>query len=41
MAPIQDSSMLATLARADCLIVRPPHAPPAQIGDRVEIIALA
>jgi molybdopterin molybdotransferase len=41
MAAIQDSSMLATLARADCLIVRPPHAPPAQIGDPVEIIALA
>ena len=40
-ANIQDSSMLATLARADCLIVRLPHAPPAQIGDRVEIIALA
>ncbi|MBS0479565.1 MAG: molybdopterin molybdotransferase MoeA [Proteobacteria bacterium] len=41
MAPIQDSSMLATLARADCLIVRSPHAPPAQIGDRVEIVTLA
>jgi molybdopterin molybdotransferase len=41
MAAIQDSSMLATLARADCLIVRPPHAQPAQIGDPVEIIALA
>ncbi len=41
MVPIQDSSMLATLARADCLIVRAPHAPPAQTGDPVEIIALA
>lgn len=41
MAAIQDSSMLATLARADCLIVRAPHAPPAQIGDRVEIVTLA
>ncbi len=41
MAAIQDSSMLATLARADCLIVRPPHAPPAQIGDPVDIVALA
>ncbi|QDZ07219.1 molybdopterin molybdotransferase MoeA [Sphingomonas panacisoli] len=41
MAPIQDSSMLATLARADCLIVRSPHAPPAQIGDDVEIVTLA
>ena len=33
--------MLATLARADCLIVRAPHAPAAQIGDQVEIITLA
>jgi len=41
MIPIQDSSMLATLARADCLIVRPPHAPPALIGDPVEILTLA
>ncbi|MEO5937784.1 MAG: gephyrin-like molybdotransferase Glp [Sphingomonas sp.] len=40
-AAIQDSSMLATLARADCLIVRAPHAPPAQIGDQVEIVTLA
>jgi molybdopterin molybdotransferase len=36
----QDSSMLATLARADCLIVRPPHAPPARAGDPVEIVPL-
>jgi molybdopterin molybdotransferase len=41
MAPIQDSSMLVTLARADCLIVRPPHTPPAKIGDQVEIVTLA
>ncbi|MEE8445611.1 MAG: gephyrin-like molybdotransferase Glp [Alphaproteobacteria bacterium] len=34
----QDSSMLATLARADCLIVRPPHAPAAAAGDIVEIM---
>ncbi|MBN8815081.1 MAG: molybdopterin molybdotransferase MoeA [Sphingomonas sp.] len=40
-AAIQDSSMLATLARADCLIVRASHAPAAQTGDTVEIIALA
>ena len=25
----QDSSMLSTLAAADCLLIRPPHAPPA------------
>jgi molybdopterin molybdotransferase len=37
-AAIQDSSMLRTLARADCLIVRPPHAQPAQTGDSVEIL---
>ena len=38
--PAQDSSMLAVLARADCLIIRPPQAPAAEIGERVEIIAL-
>lgn len=37
----QDSSMLATLARADCLIIRPPNAPPAKAGDPVDVIALA
>ncbi len=41
VAAIQDSSMLATLARATCLVIRPPHAPPAAIGDRVEILPLA
>ncbi|MGP1395809.1 MAG: molybdopterin molybdotransferase MoeA [Inquilinaceae bacterium] len=34
----QDSSMMAVLARADCLVVRPPHAPPAGAGDRVDIV---
>jgi len=38
---IQDSSMLRTLARADCLIVRQPHAPAAAPGDSVEILPLA
>jgi molybdopterin molybdotransferase len=38
---MQDSSMLATLARATCLIVRPPHAPAAAIGDTVDILPLA
>src|ERR671932_1139734 len=33
----QDSSMLATLARADCLVIRPPHAPPARRGDSCRI----
>ncbi|MBF0129315.1 MAG: molybdopterin molybdotransferase MoeA [Alphaproteobacteria bacterium] len=36
----QDSAMLATLCRADCLAVRPPNAPPAKPGDRIEIVAL-
>lgn len=34
----QDSSMLATLAHADCLVVRPPLAPAAKSGERVEIV---
>jgi len=36
----QDSSMLSLLAKADCLVVRPPHAPAAKAGETVEIIAL-
>lgn len=38
---IQDSSMLQTLARASCLIVRSPHAPAVAAGDLVEIMPLA
>ena len=38
---IQDSSMLRTLARATCLIVRAPHAPAAHEGDSAEILDLA
>jgi molybdopterin molybdotransferase len=38
--PKQDSSMLTPLAQADCLVVRPPHAPAAQAGTAVEIIPL-
>ncbi|RDD62122.1 gephyrin-like molybdotransferase Glp [Ferruginivarius sediminum] len=34
----QDSSMLTRMARADCLVVRPPEAPPAKAGDAVEIV---
>lgn len=37
---IQDSSMLSTLALADALIVRMPHAAAAQRGDRIEILPL-
>jgi molybdopterin molybdotransferase len=36
----QDSSMLTRMARADCLVVRPPEAPPAKAGDAVEIVPL-
>ena len=38
--PVQDSSMLSILARADALLVRPPHAPPARVGDACRIIRL-
>ncbi len=37
----QDSAMLSALAHADCLIVRPPHAPAAAVGETVEILSLA
>lgn len=38
---IQDSSMLRTLARSNCLVIRPANAPPAQIGHIVEILVIA
>ncbi|MEO0324223.1 MAG: gephyrin-like molybdotransferase Glp [Myxococcota bacterium] len=38
--PVQDSSMLATLARADGLVVRSPHAPAARNGDPVDVLLL-
>ncbi|MGQ0663890.1 MAG: molybdopterin molybdotransferase MoeA [Pseudomonadota bacterium] len=34
----QDSSMLSALAKADCLVLRPPLAPPAKAGEIVEIL---
>ena len=37
----QDSSMLSLLAQSDCLVVRPPHAPPAAAGEWVEIVPLS
>ncbi|MEE9289943.1 MAG: gephyrin-like molybdotransferase Glp [Alphaproteobacteria bacterium] len=37
---IQDSSMVSALARADGLIIRPPDAPAAAIGDWVDVIRL-
>ncbi len=36
----QDSSMLATLAHADALLVRPPHDPPRRDGETVSIVDL-
>lgn len=38
---IQDSSMLRTLARATCLILREPHAPAANPGDSAQILDIA
>jgi molybdopterin molybdotransferase len=37
---VQDSSMLSALAAADVLIVRPPHAALAQIGEQVSVLGL-
>lgn len=37
----QDSSMMSLLAAADCLIVRPPHAPAVIAGDPVDVMPLA
>jgi molybdopterin molybdotransferase len=37
---VQDSSMLRSLAQADALIVRAPHAKVARAGDRVEVLPL-
>jgi len=39
--PVQDSSMLAPLAAADCLIIREPYAPAAPAGSRCAILKLA
>ncbi|MEM8956710.1 MAG: gephyrin-like molybdotransferase Glp [Pseudomonadota bacterium] len=36
----QDSSLLTVLSDADALVVRPPHAPAAAAGSRVEVIRL-
>jgi molybdopterin molybdotransferase len=37
----QDSSMISLLARADCLVIRAPHAAPAKAGDWVDIVPLS
>jgi len=36
--PIQDSSMMVPLAKADCLIIREPYAPAAAAGSRCVIV---
>ncbi len=36
----QDSAITSLYAQADCLVVRPPHAPAAQAGDMVDIVPL-
>ena len=38
--PVQDSSMLAPLAKADCLVIREPYAPAAPAGERCSLIKL-
>jgi molybdopterin molybdotransferase len=37
---LQDSSVISLLAQADALVIRPPHAPAAPAGSKVEIIRL-
>jgi molybdopterin molybdotransferase len=39
--PDQDSSLVGVFSRADCLVVRPPSAPPAAAGEVVELLPLA
>ena len=36
--PLQDSSMMAPLAKADCLIIREPYAPALSVGSRCVIV---
>jgi molybdopterin molybdotransferase len=36
----QDSSMMAPLAKADCLILRPPHAAPSAAGETVDVLPM-
>jgi molybdopterin molybdotransferase len=38
--PVQDSSMMAPLAKANCLLIREPHAPAAKAGSRCAIVRL-
>ena len=36
----QDSSMLATLVKADAFIIRAPHAPPAKAGETCRVLLM-
>jgi molybdopterin molybdotransferase len=36
--PIQDSSMMAPLAKSDCLVIREPYAPAARKGSVATIV---
>ena len=38
--PVQDSSMLVPLAKANCLLLREPHAPAAKTGSRCTVLKL-
>ena len=38
--PVQDSSLMAPLAKADCLLIREPHAPAAAAGSECVILKL-
>ena len=38
--PTQDSSMIAALAKADCLVIREPYASPAKVGSACMILKL-
>jgi molybdopterin molybdotransferase len=38
--PVQDSSLMAPLAKADCLLIRAPHAPAAEAGSPCVILKL-
>ncbi len=38
--PVQDSSMMTPLAKADCLVIREPYAPPAKAGEQCTIMRL-
>jgi molybdopterin molybdotransferase len=37
----QDSSLMASLSRSNCLVIRPPHAPAAAAGSSCVILKLA